>query len=202
MESAEIVRKNYYRISLFFMVGPLVLGGLDFLLWYLTRNSFFVDAGLKIIGYGCISVVVGLVFLFLDLKIHLEGGWSRRLVLRRGILPVSFLFFDFIAAGGLLFLAGYVMSFSTIIIHNRSSSSIGPVILQGPGSQGRVETILPRESARLDIRFPGEGGLWFQATQNQKEIRGDFGYVCSSIGEGWTITIMENGRFEVQPFKK
>jgi hypothetical protein len=202
MEKAEITRKSYYWICLFFMVGPLVLGGVDFLLWYLTRASFFVAAGLGIIGYGCISVVVGLVFLFLDLKIHLAGGWSRRQVLRRGVLPVGILFFDFIAAGGLLFLAGYVMSFSTIIIHNRSSSPIGPVILQGPGAQGTVETILPRETARMDIRFPGEGGLSFRAKQNQREIRGDFGYVCSSIGERWTITILENGRIEVQPFKK
>jgi hypothetical protein len=198
MEKTGVGRKIYSRICWFFMVAPLVLGVADFVLWYLTRRAFWEGAGYCIIFVGMVSVGLGLIFLFIDMKVQLAGGMAKGKVLRRGILPVGVLFLNFIAAGGLVGLASFIMSKSIIVIHNRSSSPINEIVVEGVGASMSLDRLLPHETVRLEIRFQGEGGVWFHAKQKQKEIGGELGYVSPPLGQTITLTILEDGKYKVQ----
>lgn len=191
--------QRWWKAAMTCALVPLFVGATIFTIWYLTRATWLMMAGV-------INIYTGLAFFctgFLCVVMYVWKSRQAKMVAWkwRALLAVGLLIANFPAAGGLTFAASYILSTYTVIVDNRSGGSIENLSLHGPTGDYDFGTVPPNSRREKGFHFTGEGFVTYSAIIVGKSQSGQmFGYITSgpsgctavmSISEDATVHVEE-----------
>ncbi len=186
----------WYRISLICGLTPLVIGILIFFSWLIARAHWLEAAGIINIYVGLVIFTIGMIALIIYIykarKNSLDGYWKK------SILPFAILIINFPFAAGVIVTVFYVLSFSTVIIENQSSTEIENIFLSERGHIYEFGSVMPNEVIEKKFRFKSEGSINYSYKRNGIKYEGIMiGYVTSEMGESASMVISESGEVNI-----
>ena len=168
-------------------------------LWQANRTSWWLmSAGFYTIIIGLFLFVCGLCFLFVYGRKELKSG--NKYPLKRSLISLAILLFNFPAAALILLSVEHTFSSSVATVINHSPFEITDMVLIERDKFYRLPPIAASQRVKETFYFKYyEGAIDYKLTINGSPKSGVmFGYVTSGMGETATMIITKEGNIEVK----
>lgn len=186
----------WYKLSLICGLAPLALGSLIFFSWLVIRANWLMLAGGYNILAGLVFFVCGLLFLF-------RYGYKERkkgntYPIKRSLISLSILIFNFPAAVLAIYSVNYVNGTSVATVINNSSFVVKDLVLSERDQSYAFPPIAPGQEVKKYFHFKYEGSVDYSLSLNGFIQKGGmFGYVTGGMGDRATMVIKKNGIIEI-----
>ncbi len=186
----------WYKLSLASGLTPLTIGCLIFFSWLVTRADWLVLAGIYNITAGLALFFCGLGFLFVYGRIERKLG--NNYPIKRTLISLGILLFNFPVAALALYSAEYIISTNTAAVINNSSYEVTDMVLSEREQSYPFPPITPGQEVIEHFHFKYEGAVDYKLSINGAVKTGVmFGYVTGGIGESATMVITSDGTVEI-----
>jgi len=153
-------------------------------------------AGIYTIFFGLILFVCGLLCLFL--YGHKERKIGNMYPVRRSLISLLILLFNFPAAALAVYSADYILSTSIVTVENNSAFGVTGFVLIEKDTTYYVPNIYPGRKISKDFHFKYEGSVHYRLSLNGTKKEGIvFAYVTGGLGEKATMNITKDGSVEI-----
>jgi hypothetical protein len=185
----------WYKLSLASGLTPLIAGCIIFLSWLATRADWLMLAGVYNIMAGLALFVCGLGFLLVYGQ--KERKLTDRYPVKRTLISLGILLFNFPVAALALYSAEYIISTSTAIVINNSPFEITDLVISEREQSYPFPPIAAGQEVIEYFHFKYEGSVNYKLSLNGSVKTGVmFGYVTGGMGESATMVISSNGAVE------
>ncbi len=185
----------WYKLSLISGLAPLTIGFLIFFGWLSTRADCLMFAGTYNIMAGLAFFLFGLVCLFVYGQQERESG--NAYPVKKSLISLGVLLFNFPAAALALYSAYYVTSTSVATVQNNSSFEVNDLVLTERDLSYPLPPIGPGQEITEYVHFKYEGSVDYRLTLNGSIKEGImFGYVSNGMGGSATLVIKRDGTIE------
>ncbi len=186
----------WYKLSLASGLIPLIIGGLIFFSWLVTRADWLMLAGIYNIMAGLALFLCGLGFLLV------YGQKERKLGIgypvKRTLILLGILLFNFPTAALVLYSAEYIISTSTATVKNSSLFEVTDMVLIEREQSYPFPPIAPGQEVIEHFHFKYEGSVDYKLSLNGSIKTGImFSYVTGGMGENATMVIHSDGAVEI-----
>lgn len=187
----------WYKLTLSCGLTPLIAGSVIFIAWLSTREDWLVLAGMYNLMLGLALFTCGLIFLFTYGQKELKDG--RAYPIKRSLISLGILLFNFPAAALALYSADYIVNTSTATVVNNSPFEITDLILSEKNLGYPFPPIASGQEVTEKFHFKYEGAVNYKLSLNGAAKEGVmFGYVTGAMGENATMVISRNGAVEIR----
>ncbi len=174
------------------MVGCLIFFG-----WLGTRADWLIFAGIYNIMAGLVLFLFGLLCLFVYGQKERKSG--NAYPVRRSLISLGLLLFNFPAAALALYSVQYVMSTSVVTVQNNSSFEVIDLALTEKDFSYPFPAVGPGQEIIEYFHFKSESSVDYRLTLNGSIKEGImFGYVSNGTGENATLVIKKDGTVETR----
>lgn len=189
--------KTWYRVALFCGLEPLLVGTLIFIAWLISRARWLEYAGLVNIIAGTCLVWVGLVCL--GVYFHQARQQQVAGYLKRSLLALALMVANYPVAITFILTAEYLLSQSTVVVHNQSELSVQAFRLQERDIVYELGDIVPGQTVEHSFHFQHEGSVDYSLMWDGQSHSGVmFGYVTSGLGVTAVMEIDASGMVSVR----
>ncbi|MCP4254413.1 MAG: hypothetical protein GY775_13600 [Candidatus Scalindua sp.] len=186
----------WYKLSLASGLIPLTTGCLIFFSWLVIRADWLMLAGIYNIMAGLALFVCGLGFLLVYGQKERKSG--NRYPLKRTLISLGILLFNFPAAALALYSAEYIITTSTATVINNSSFEVIDMVLIEREQSYPFPPIAPGQEVIEHFHFKYEGSVDYKLSLNGSVKTGVmFGYVTGGMGDNATMVINSEGAVEI-----
>lgn len=186
-----------FKLSLICGLAPLVIGVLIFFSWLVIRADWLMLAGAYNILAGLVFFVCGLLILFA--YGHKERKKGNSYPIKRSLISLGILLFNFPAALLAIYSADYVNGTSVATVINNSSFEAKDLTLSERDQSYSLSPIAPGQEVIKYFHFKHEGSVDYRLSLNGSIQKGVmFGYVTGGMGDRATMVIKKDGTVEIR----
>ena len=183
--------------------GVIALGGGVgiFLLWFVSRWTVWMVAGMAWLKVGLLLFAFGCVFLLIFILTTWEhAGISRRRRNGASLAAGAVLVSCFPVALGIVAAVHVLLSMCVVHIHNRSSAPLEDISFVGYNNTYEMHDVRAERRRTCRLYYPGEGDVVLHATLRGKPVEAMvFGYVTTGMGGQARVVVYDDGSVNVHP---
>jgi len=137
---------------------------------------------------------LGLLFVYGQKERKLRNGYP----IKRVLIALGILLFNFPAAGLALYSAENIISTSTVTVINKSAFEVTDMVLRERDISYRFPRIMSGQEVTEYFHFKYEGSVDYKLSLNGSVKEGIMlGYVTGGMGESATMVITSDGAIEI-----
>lgn len=168
-----------------------------FFSWLVIRADWLMIAGVYNILAGLVFFVCGLSFLFA--YGHKERKKGHTYPIKRSLISLGILLFNFPAAVLAIYSAEYVKGTSVATVINNASFEVKDLVLIERDQTYLFPPIAPGQKVKKYYHFKYEGSVYYRLSMNGTIQKGAmYGYVTGGMGDRATMVIKKDGTVEIQ----